>query len=39
MEEIKYPTLLEVPEDYWTVTTTARVDGEEVDIHWHHSED
>ena len=39
MELMKYPTLLEVPEDYWTITTTACIDGEKVDIHWHHNED
>ena len=29
--------LLEVPEGYWTITTT--IDTEEVDIHWHHNEE
>ena len=37
MEEIKYPTYIEVPEGYWTITTT--IDIEEVDIHWHHNEE
>ena len=39
MEEIKYPTMIEVPEGYWTTTTTICVDGEKVDIHWHNKED
>ena len=39
MEEIKYPTMIEVPEGYWTTTTTSCVDGEKVDIHWHHNDD
>ena len=39
-KEIKYPTYIEVPEGYWTITTTICVlDNEEVDIHWHHGED
>ena len=32
-----YPRYIEVPEDYWTRTTTA--DVEKVDIHWHHNGD
>ena len=39
MEKIKYPTYIEVPEGYWTITTTACIDKEDVDIHWHNKED
>ena len=39
MEEIKYPTYIEVPEGYWVTTTTISADGEDVDIYWHHNED
>ena len=39
MEEIKYPMYIEVPKDYWTITTTINVDDEKVDIYWHHNED
>ena len=39
MGEIKYPTYIEVPEGYWTITTTVCVDDKEVEIAWHHNED
>ena len=35
----KYPTIIEVPEDYWTVTTTINTEANETNIHWHHNED
>ena len=36
---MEYPIYIEVPEDYWTMTTTIDLDGEEKDIYWHHGED
>ena len=35
----EYPTYIEVPEGYWTLTTTVDTDKDEVDIYWHHHED
>tara|TARA_Y100000593_G_scaffold83932_1_gene158634 strand:+ start:377 stop:499 length:123 start_codon:yes stop_codon:yes gene_type:complete len=39
--KIKYPIYIEVPDGYWTTTTTICdiEDIEEVDIHWHHNEE
>ena len=39
VEKLRYPITIEVPEDYWTITTTANIGKEEVDIHWHHNEE
>ena len=36
---MEYPTYIEVPEGYWTTTTTIQTDDREIDIHWHHNED
>ena len=33
-----YPTYIEVPNGYWTITTTANT-KEKKDVYWHHNED
>ena len=33
MWDRKYPTHIEVPEDYWTITTTADTDNP--NLYWH----
>ena len=36
----EYPTHIEVPAGYWTITTTVSVDsGEDKNKYWHNSED
>ena len=36
----QYPTHIEVPEGYWTITTTVSVDFEEdKNKYWHNAED
>ena len=35
----KYPKYIEVPDGYWTVTTTIQKDEENKDKYWHHNED
>ena len=37
MEQVEYPTYIEIPEGYWTITTT--IDSSDVDIYWHHNEE
>jgi len=34
---IEYPIYIEVPEGYWTMTTTADVDNP--NLYWHNGED
>ena len=35
-----YPTHIEVPVGYWTITTTVNTDSEEnPNKYWHHGED
>ena len=38
---MKYPTYIEVPEGYWTFSTTVNVEEDEdkKNIHWHHNEE
>jgi len=36
---MEYPTYIEVPEDYWTISTTADNFEENPNKHWHHGED
>ena len=38
--KIKYPIYIEVPDGYWTMTTTINLEFEEdPNKHWHNSED
>ena len=34
-----YPTYIEVPNGYWTITTTANTKEEKKDVYWHHNEE
>ncbi len=34
---MEYPTYIEVPEGYWTTTTTADIDNQ--NKYWHNGED
>ena len=37
---MEYPTYIEVPEDYWTMTTTADIDlTYNPNLHWHSADD
>ena len=37
---MEYPTYIEVPEDYWTISTTIDIDIiENPNKYWHHGED
>ena len=38
--KIKYPIYIEVPENYWTMTTTINVDSDEdPNKYWHNAQD